>query len=385
MIQFRPSSLTADELALRAEVRAFVAEQFPTGKYLPGLGINAAASPGFSRRLAERGWLGMAVPQEYGGHGRTAVERFVVVEELLVAGAPISAHWVGDRQTAPALLRFGSEDQKRRFLPAIVNGELFFCLGMSEPGSGSDLASVRTSAVRTDGGWLLNGQKIWTSGAHYADYAVTLCRTSPVGESKHAGLSQMFVDLRAPGLTVRPILMLNGFHHFNEVFFDDVFVPDEMVLGDIGAGWHQVTSELAYERSGPDRFLTSFPLLQYFLSLRGDQRLGVEAERAVGRLVARYWVLRNLSLSVARSLDAGEVPAVEAALVKDLGTVFEQEVVDTVRDLAPGEQNPDGDLFDQLLVEATITAPTFTLRGGTNEVLRSIAAKALIRGRRRAA
>jgi alkylation response protein AidB-like acyl-CoA dehydrogenase len=385
MIQFRPSSLTADELALRAEVRAFVAEQFPTGKYLPGLGINAAASPGFSRRLAERGWLGMAVPQEYGGHGRTAVERFVVVEELLVAGAPISAHWVGDRQTAPALLRFGSEDQKRRFLPAIVNGELFFCLGMSEPGSGSDLASVRTSAVRTDGGWLLNGQKIWTSGAHYADYAVTLCRTSPVGESKHAGLSQMFVDLRAPGLTVRPILMLNGFHHFNEVFFDDVFVPDEMVLGDIGAGWHQVTSELAYERSGPDRFLTSFPLLQYFLSLRGDQRLEVEAERAVGRLVARYWVLRNLSLSVARSLDAGEVPAVEAALVKDLGTVFEQEVVDTVRDLAPGEQNPDGDLFDQLLVEATITAPTFTLRGGTNEVLRSIAAKALIRGRRRAA
>jgi alkylation response protein AidB-like acyl-CoA dehydrogenase len=385
MIQFRPSSLTADELALRAEVRAFVAEQFPTGKYLPGLGINAAASPGFSRRLAERGWLGMAVPQEYGGHGRTAVERFVVVEELLVAGAPISAHWVGDRQTAPALLKFGSEDQKRRFLPAIVNGELFFCLGMSEPGSGSDLASVRTSAVRTDGGWLLNGQKIWTSGAHYADYAVTLCRTSPVGESKHAGLSQMFVDLRAPGLTVRPILMLNGFHHFNEVFFDDVFVPDEMVLGDIGAGWHQVTSELAYERSGPDRFLTSFPLLQYFLSLRGDQRLEVEAERAVGRLVARYWVLRNLSLSVARSLDAGEVPAVEAALVKDLGTVFEQEVVDTVRDLAPGEQNPDGDLFDQLLVEATITAPTFTLRGGTNEVLRSIAAKALIRGRRRAA
>jgi alkylation response protein AidB-like acyl-CoA dehydrogenase len=384
MIEFQPSPMTDEELALRAEVREFVAQEFPAGSYLPGLGINAEASPEFSRKLAGRGWLGMVVPQEYGGHGRTAVERFVVVEELLVAGAPISAHWVGDRQTAPGLLKFGSEEQKRRFLPAIVKGELWFCLGMSEPGSGSDLASVRTSAVRTDGGWLLNGQKIWTSGAHYADYVVTLCRTSRLEGARHAGLSQLFVDLRAPGVTVRPIRLLNGFHHFNEVFFTDVFVPDDMVLGEVGDGWHQVTSELAYERSGPDRFLSSFPLVRAFIAAAAGRDPSADAERLLGRITARFRVLRTMSLSVARSLDAGEVPAVEAALVKDLGTAFEQEVVDVIRELVDAEQNPDGDLFDQLLAEATITAPTFTLRGGTNEVLRGIAAKHLLRARRAA-
>jgi alkylation response protein AidB-like acyl-CoA dehydrogenase len=384
VIEFQPSPMTDEELALRAEVREFVAQEFPAGSYLPGLGINAEASPEFSRKLAGRGWLGMVVPQEYGGHGRTAVERFVVVEELLVAGAPISAHWVGDRQTAPGLLKFGSEEQKRRFLPAIVKGELWFCLGMSEPGSGSDLASVRTSAVRTDGGWLLNGQKIWTSGAHYADYAVTLCRTSRLEGARHAGLSQLFVDLRAPGVTVRPIRLLNGFHHFNEVFFTDVFVPDDMVLGEVGDGWHQVTSELAYERSGPDRFLSSFPLVRAFIAAAAGRDPSADAERLLGRITARFRVLRTMSLSVARSLDAGEVPAVEAALVKDLGTAFEQEVVDVIRELVDAEQNPDGDLFDQLLAEATITAPTFTLRGGTNEVLRGIAAKHLLRARRAA-
>ncbi|MCO1657074.1 acyl-CoA dehydrogenase family protein [Pseudonocardia humida] len=383
--RFRPTTLTGHELELREQVRRFVAEEFPAGEYLPGLGINAEASPEFSRKLARQGWLGMVVPAEYGGPGRTAVERFVVVEELLVAGAPISAHWVGDRQTAPALLKFGSEEQKRRFLPAIIGGEAWFCLGMSEPGSGSDLASVRTSAVRTDGGWVLNGQKIWTSGAHYADFVVTLCRTAPLDGVKHAGLSQLIVDLRSPGIEVRPIMMLNGFHHFNEVFFTDVFVPDEMVLGAVGDGWHQVTSELAYERSGPDRFLTSFPLLRIFLALRARRAVGAEAEHRIGRLVARYWVLRQMSLSVARSLDAGEVPAVEAALVKDMGTTFEQQVVDVVRELADAEQRPGGDLFDRLLAEATITTPTFTLRGGTNEVLRQVAAKSLLRGAGRAA
>jgi alkylation response protein AidB-like acyl-CoA dehydrogenase len=379
VIDFEPSALLPHEERLRAEVREFVAQEFPFGDYLPHLGINAASSPEFSRRLGERGWLGMVIPREYGGPGRTAVERFVVVEELLAAGAPISAHWVGDRQTAPGLLAYGTEEQKRRFLPAIVSGEYFFCLGLSEPGSGSDLASVRTRATRTDGGWLLNGLKIWTSGAHHAHFMVALCRTSPLEGAKHAGLSQFIVDMRSDGITVSPIVSLNGFHHFNEVLLEDVFVPDDMVLGEIGSGWHQVTSELAYERSGPDRFLTTFPLLQYFLTFRGRGDLGPEAERQIGRLVARFWVLRNLSLSVARSLDAGKVPVVEAALVKDVGTLFEQEVVDVIRELADGEHDPDGDLFEQVLVEATITAPTFTLRGGTNEVLRTVAAKHLLR------
>jgi alkylation response protein AidB-like acyl-CoA dehydrogenase len=383
VITFEPTVLLPHEEQLRSEVRAFVAEEFPFGRYLPALGINAVGSPEFSRLLGERGWLGMVIPKEYGGPGRTAVERFVVVEELLTAGAPISAHWVGDRQTAPGLLSYGTESQKARFLPAIASGEFFFCLGLSEPGAGSDLASVRTRATPTTGGWLLNGLKTWTSGAHHAHFMLTLCRTSPLENIKHAGLSLLIVDMRSDGITVSPILSANGFHHFNEVLFEDVFVPHEMVLGEIGSGWRQVTSELAYERAGPDRFLTTFPLLQYFLTFREARTRGAEAERQIGRLASRYWVLRNLSLSVARSLDAGRVPVVEAALVKDMGTILEQEVVDVIRALADAEQEPDGDLFDQVLAEATVTAPTFTLRGGTNEVLRIVAAKHLLSHARR--
>jgi len=384
VIEFRPSGLTDQEELLRAEVRNFLAEELPSGSYLPELGINAEASPDFSRRLAQRGWVGMVVPENYGGPGKSATERFLVVEELLVAGAPIGAHWAADRQTAPTILSFGSEDLKREFLPRIVKGDAFFCLGMSEPGSGSDLASVRTKAVRTEGGWLVNGLKIWTSGAHYDDYVVTLCRTS-VLEDKHAGLSQLIIDLKSDGITVSPIRLLNGQHHFNEVLFQDVFVPDSMVLGEIGSGWQQVTSELAYERSGPDRFLSTFPLLRYFLDFRKVGDLGAEAHHRIGALFSRYWVLRNMSLSIARSLDAGQVPAVEATLIKDLGTSFEQHVVDVIRDLTDCEQEPDGDWFSKLLAEATITAPTFTLRGGTNEVLRTVAAKHLLREKRRQA
>lgn len=378
-IRFRPRPPTAQEEELRQEVRAFVAEALPRGSYEPALGIGAGASPEFSRMLGERGWLGMVVPESHGGPGRTAVERCVVVEELLAVGAPVGAHWVGDRQTAPMLLAYGTPEQKDRFLPAIVRGEAFFSLGMSEPGSGSDLASVSTRATRVDGGWLLNGLKTWTSGAHYADYVVVLCRTSPLDGSRHAGLSQMIVDRRTDGVTVHPVRLLNGVHHFNEVLLEDVYVPDEMVLGEVGTGWHQVTTELAYERSGPDRYLSAYPLVQEFLRQHdGQPGQGIAAD--LGGLVARYWVLRNLSLTMARAIDSGTVPEAEAALVKDLGTTFEQEVVRVVRRMARTAPRRDGNAFERLLAEATITAPTFTLRGGTNEVLRSVAAKHLLAG-----
>ncbi|MEV0156051.1 acyl-CoA dehydrogenase family protein [Micromonospora sp. NPDC050686] len=377
MIDFEASQLTGAEIALRDEVREFMAAARRDNRFSVGLGINAEANIEFSREIARRGWVGMVVPKEYGGPGRSAVDRFVVAEEMLAAGAPISAHWVGDRQTAQIILRFGTEEQKRRFLPAIVKGEVWFCLGMSEPGSGSDLASVRTRATRTAGGWLLTGQKVWTSGAHYADFAVTLCRTS--AEGKHAGLSQLIVDLRADGVTIRPIRLLNGFHHFNEVYFDDVFVPDNMVLGEVGDGWHQVTSELAHERSGPDRFMSVVPVLELVYTALAETSTSVETEHLIGLVTARYWTLRNLSLSIARALDRGETPAVEAALVKDISTQFENEVVEILRELVADELDPSAGGLRSLLADAVVTAPTFTLRGGTNEVLRTVIAKHLTR------
>jgi alkylation response protein AidB-like acyl-CoA dehydrogenase len=372
---FAPTELTAGEQQRRRDVREFLAAELPPD-FRPGLGLGGRHDPEFSRKLAARGWVGMAIPREYGGQGASTVERFVVVEELLAAGAPIAAHWVAERQTAPTLLAFGTEEQRQWFLPRIAAGECWFSLGMSEPDAGSDLASVRTVARKVDDGWVLNGTKIWTSGAHLNHFFVVLCRTSPA-EDRHQGLSQLIVDLHSPGLKVSPIPFLDGTHHFNEVVFEDVFVPDERVLGEVGSGWRQVTSELAYERSGPDRYLSVFGVLKNFVREFGDSF--DDAQRAaVGRLSAKLWTIRQLSLAVARSLERGAAPAVEAALVKDIGTVYEQEAVEVLRHVAGQQIDPAGPgMFEKLLAEAVQTAPSFTLRGGTTEVLRSIAAKGL--------
>lgn len=373
------SPLTYGERELQREVRAFMQEEADRPGYRPGLGIAAPHDPEFSQRLAARGWVGMAIPAEYGGGGRSAVERFLVTEELMAAGAPIGAHYVADRQTAPLILRVGSEAQRRRFLPEIAAGRCYFALGMSEPDAGSDLAAVRTTAVREDGGWRLTGTKLWTSNAHRNHYVVVLCRTSPRAEDRHNGLSQMIVDLRSPGVTVRPIPFIDGSQHFNEVVFDDAYVPDEMLLGEVGQGWRQVTDELGYERSGPDRYLSTFPILSALVA--GAARIGrtPEMAEAIGSLVPRLHGVRQLCLALARGLDRNESPTVHAALVKDVGTRFEQFSLEVMRRVA-GELDPFADdLFQSLLSEGILTGPAFTLRGGTTEILRSVAAKGLIR------
>ncbi len=376
-MKFPPTVLGREHLQLREEVRAFIAEHLPRGGHEPGLGMAGGHSPEFSRALAERGWVGMSIPQEYGGHSRSAVERFVVIEELLAVGAPISAHWIADRQTGPSILKFGTEEQRRRFLPAICAGTSWWSLGMSEPDSGSDLASVRTTATQVEGGWLLNGTKVWTSGAHRNHHFAVLCRTSRE-EDRHAGLSQLIVDLTADGVDISPIPFLDGGHHFNTVVLDDVFVPDEDVLGEAGSGWQQVTSELAHERSGPDRYMSTYLLFESYVRERLDGSVPTVVVEALGRLTARYWTIRQLSLSIAASLDAGSAPAVEASIVKDLGTLLEQEVVDVISTLDEADPDFHGEtVYDRLLSQSILSAPSFTLRGGTTEVLRGITARGL--------
>jgi alkylation response protein AidB-like acyl-CoA dehydrogenase len=368
---------------LRTEVREFLAKKRAHGGFVPHCDVWLSGwDERFSRELGGRGWLGMTLPVEYGGHGRSTLERYVVTEELLAAGAPVAAHWIADRQIGPSLLRFGTEWQKQRYLPRIAAGECYFGIGMSEPDSGSDLASVRTRATRAEGGWRVSGTKVWTSGAHHAHAFFALARSAPLDESRrHAGLSQFIVELDSPGVDVRPIRLLTGAHHFNEVVLDDVFVPDELVLGEVGAGWHQVTSELAFERSGPERFLSTFPLLVALvaeLSRTGADRLGAAGLRELGSLVARVWTLRRLSIGIAASLGAGVAADVPAALVKDLGTRFENEVIDAARllvDLPPDSGAEAG--FARLLAEAVLHAPGFTLRGGTNEILRGVVARGM--------
>ena len=369
------SPLTGTD-ALAREVRAFLAEQLTAGVFEPRCDSWLSGwDRAFSRELGRRGWVGMTIPEEHGGHGRSALERFVVVQELLAAGAPVAAHWVAERQTAPGLLRYGTADQHRWYLPAIARGELSAAIGMSEPDAGSDLASVRTRARRVDGGWSVSGTKLWTSGAHDADLLVALVRTSE-DHDRHRGLSQVLIDLPADGVTIRPVRLLTGEHHFNEIHLDDVWVDDDHVLGTVGEGWTQVTSELAYERSGPERFLSTVPLLHAWLDRPPDDCDG-GALAAVGDAVAQLWSIRHLSIGVAAALDRGEVPDVEAAIVKDLGTRFEQDLIEVMRSVGV-EPLPGGSPVEQLMAHALLHSPGFTLRGGTNEILRTIVARRVL-------
>jgi alkylation response protein AidB-like acyl-CoA dehydrogenase len=378
-MRFEATELTAGELALQHDVCAFLESELPRGSFEPGLGMGARSDPAFSRKLGERGWIGMALPRRYGGGDRSAVERFVVVEQLLRWGAPIGYHWIADRQSGPLIARFGTDEQKERFLPPICRGELSFAIGMSEPGSGSDLASVKTRATRADGGFIVNGTKIWTSGAHHHDWMIALVRTAEE-EDRHAGLSQFLVDLRAPGMSISPIPFLDGTSDFNEISLTDVFVSDAEVVGALGMGWSQIGAELAFERSGPERWLSTYLVLEQYLRERGAGAEGGAAVALVGRAAARIWGLRNLSLSIARSIDGGGSPAAEAALVKEMGTRFEQDLLEEVRRIAglePSSSSPS--LFERLLATAILAGPSFTIRGGTLEILRSVAAKELPR------
>lgn len=362
--------------ALRAEVRNFL-DIAMVPDAAPGLGMGAGHDPEFSAALAARGWVGMSLPRRYGGSERGAVDRWIVVEELLAAGAPVGAHWLADRQIGPLIAKVGSDYLKERFLPEIAAGRCWFSVGLSEPDSGSDLASVRTAATKVDGGWTISGTKIWTSGAHLNQYITVLCRTDPADGDRHRGLSQIIVDLAAPGLQITPIKLLDGSHHFNELSFTDVFAPDEMLLGQRGAGWAQVTSELVSERSGPDRYMSVYQLLR--LAVEHIPELLSRHSSRFGELLARFAMLRRMSLSVAVMIDAGESPGIQVPLIKDLGTTFEQETVAFLRDIQPQPQSIDrhANPFEQLLARATLQAPTFTLRGGTNEVLRNLIAREL--------
>jgi Acyl-CoA dehydrogenase, middle domain/Acyl-CoA dehydrogenase, N-terminal domain len=328
--------------------------------------------------MGARGWIGMTWPKRHGGRERSSLERYVVQEEMLAAGAPVALHWIADRQSGPIILRVGTDEQKQ-LLPKIAAGEAFFCIGMSEPDVGSDLASVRTRAAKVQGGYLVNGTKVWTSFAHKSHYMILFCRTGAGGkQDRHSGVSQFIVELHNnPGIAIRPIIALTGEHHFNEVVFTDAFLPDGALLGKEGDGWNQVTSELAFERSGPERFLSSFVLFTELVRALGPDPSDAGAI-AIGRLTSHFMTLRRLSWSVAGMLQAGENPALQATLVKDLGALVEQEIPEIARQLV--DQEPDAkstQAFAAVLAHTMMHAPSFSLRGGAREILRGIIARGL--------
>jgi alkylation response protein AidB-like acyl-CoA dehydrogenase len=371
-------AIPPEDEALRAPVREFLQEALrgvpPEIRARSWMGFDAV----FSRRLARQGWIGLTLPVEYGGAGRSSFARFVLLEELLAAGAPVSAHWIADRQTAPLILRYGSAAQRAFYVPKIIRGEAFFSIGMSEPDTGSDLASVRTRAVRTNDGWRLSGRKIWTTNAHRSHYMCALVRTSGKPEDRHQGLSQFIFDLTLPGITTRPIRDITGDAHFCEVLFEDVALPPDALIGEEGSGWKQVTSELAFERSGPERIYSSLVLIETWLAeLKRTGKTTGPAAAIAGRMAGRMAVLRAMSLAVAQKLGQGLHPDLEAVIVKDIGTEFEQAVPQWVSEALDASPETAPDTLLRTLAYVTQIAPSYSLRGGTRQILRGIIARGL--------
>lgn len=379
-LEFQPLRLPEHVQRLRAEVRAFIQSEIDAGTFDPDLPEeNWDVHKRFAKKVGQRGWIGMTWPRRYGGQERSLLDRFVVNEEMIASNAPNSVYFTADRQSGPTLIKYASERIKSEVLPKIIAGEACFCIGMSEPNSGSDLFAARCKATRTEGGWKVNGSKIWTTNAHRADYMIGLFRTSaPTDKNRRHGLTSFLVDMKAPGITCNLIDQMSGVRDFNEVVFDDVFIPDDQLIGEVDSAWKQATTELAYERSGPERFLGTFAVLRKLVEVAGskpDPRM-VEA---IGGLVAELHALRRMSVSIAGMLEAGREPVSEAAIVKDLGTLWEQDLPQRVR-LATAYLPTNTESyasFEQILQFNTRIAPKLTIQGGTTEILRGVIARGL--------
>ncbi|MBW3667835.1 MAG: acyl-CoA dehydrogenase family protein [Actinobacteria bacterium] len=320
----------------------------------------------FALELGARGWLGMTWPVEHGGHGRSPLERFVVYEALLETGAPMAASWFADRQIGPTLLAFGTEEQRRRFLPDIARGSGSWCIGMSEPDAGSDVASLRTRAVRDGDSWVVEGRKIWTSAAAHADWCYLVCRTDP-DAPPHQGLSELIVDMRSPGVTVTPIADLTGNRHFCEVTFDAVRVPGDHLVGVENGSFRQVMRQMEHERGGIDRLLSNYALYRDCLAAAGplDPLLRQEAAALeTGYRIGRMLVLREV---------LGQAPAHFSAATKTFCTEQEQRVAWFCARVIGTPATVWG-----RVARNACYAPGYTIMGGTTQILRNIMAERIL-------
>lgn len=373
MLQFDSAQLPESTQPLRHEIREFLVKNMPLTRR-PNSDFLSGYDPQFSELLGRHGYVCMNIPKKYGGGGKSFFERYVVAEELLAAGAPITAHWFTDRQFAPSLMDLGTEEQRQKYLPDMCAGRSYFSIGMSEPNSGSDLASIRTSATPVEGGWRVNGTKLWTTYAHRNQFMIALVRTSKQTENRHAGMSQLLINLHDSSIDIRPIKNMGGEEDFNEVVFNNTFVPSADLIGKEGEGWSQCTAELGYERSGSERFLSTFRVFIEFLKLFKEQPDDLQAV-AIGKITSQLMALRRMSLSVANMLEEGKKPNVEAALVKELGNNFEKLMPEIARLSAP--LRADKTHFNQTYRESILLSPSTTLRGGTREILRGVIARGL--------
>ncbi len=370
---------TAEEEAFRYDVQTFLDEALPEQPALPEDGWIIGFDKAFSKKLGARGLIGLTWPKEFGGQGRSYIDRLILTEELLRRGAPVAAHWLADRQMGPSILHYGSPEQKANLLPGIISGDLVFCIGMSEPGAGSDLAGLQTKAEEDGDDFVLNGQKIWTSFAHLADYCYLVARTNQ-DVPKHKGISEFIVDMKTPGITVKPIVDMTGEHHFNEVFFDQVRIPKTALVGEKDRGWYQIASQLDYERSGIERLMSNFLIYEAIAEYAKETGLTRRdtIRHKLAQLHIEFTVGKFLVYKVAWLLTKGIIPNAESAAAKAFCTEYEQRLAHTATEvlgayghLMPG--SPHARLNGRI-ARASLYAPAYTIQGGTSGILRNIIA-----------
>ena len=350
---------TAEQEQLRKEARAFAADAVARFGRHNDSWINGYSAE-LAVELADRGWIGLTWPAEHGGGGRPAIDRLIIGEELIAAGAPIAAMWFADRQMGPTLIAYGRDDQRDAFLPGILSGKTTWCIGMSEPDAGSDLAGLKTTATRDGDHWVINGQKIWTSFAAVSDYCYLICRTGGDGPP-HQGISEIIVPMESPGIEVRPITDMTTNRHFCEVFFTDVRVPVGNLVGVEGNAFKQTMRQLEHERGGIDRLVSNRALYQLALD-RADRRdpivrqeiASIETAYRIGRILVIREVLK-------------QAPPGFSAATKCFCTEHEGRVAEFVWRMFGAA----GTLWNDVVHGLTYT-PGYTIMGGTSNIMRNI-------------
>ncbi len=374
-------TFTEKEAALRAELRGWLQETLGpdwTGEASDISTEHFDFQRQFNKRLAQKGWIAPAWPKEYGGLGASHIEQMIFSEELAYHRAPNGQRVFGVGMIGPTLIVHGTDEQKREHLPRITSGEVCWCQGYSEPGAGSDLASLQTRAVRDGDDYVINGQKIWTSGAHVSDWIFLVARTDPEAP-KHKGISFLLADMKTPGITVRPLINLPGKHEFNEVYFEDVRVPRRNLVGQENNGWYVAMTLLDFERSSVGVSASGRRTIEELTAFAREQG-GVDpiTRTRLAELAIEIEVARMMSYRVAWMQQSGLHPSYEASMVKVFATEMMQRLYNVGLNMLRGygQLTPDSKWAPLLgrIEQGYLWNVAPTIYSGSNEIQRNIIA-----------
>ncbi len=376
---------TEEQKKFRQEIRDFLEEELRQELWEPScdawiMGFDHE----FTKRVARKGWIGLTWPKECGGQGRSFIDRLILTEEMLRYGAPAACHWFADRQIGGAIVHYGTEEQRKEILPKIIKGEATVGLGMSEPETGSDLASLKMKATEDGEDYIIDGQKVWTSGGSHMDWMYLVARTDP-NVAKHKGISEFVVDTSLPGITVNPIVDITGGVHFNEVFFDSVRVPKKYLIGEKNGGWKQILNQLDYERSGMERLMANYPLFAALIQYTKETRRNGKPlaqdpviRSRLAQLKIELEIGRLFMYRVALVMDEGKAPTWESSMAKVYGTAFEQRVAGTAMEILGlyGQLSPESNWVPMhgMAYHSYLSSKGYSLQAGTSEILKNILA-----------